>query len=228
MYGKETTTRGRYEYTDEEENALKRLFFSRAKWASADFTVDDDNRKLVRELFLYSIRSDKCQLSFRKGILILGNIGTGKSTLLRAIRLFNIALSCIPQARHLQARGWIMEPAALMAMHYTSTGSIDRYLPRVKDYNNYTHLNLGYRYPPICIDDIGTETIPTQYMGNKINFIEVLLRERYRYFQEHGSLTHGTSNEDKEGLINLYGEVVYDRVKEMFNMTSLTGKSRRK
>ena len=201
---------------------------ARAKWATPLFEVDKNNREVVTDLFYYIIRSEKCSISLSKGILIEGNIGTGKSTLLRALRLFSIALASMPQVRHLQARGWIMEPAALMAMHYSSTGSLNRYLPRVKDLDNYNHRTLGWRYPPICIDDIGTENIPTLYMGNRINFVEILLRERYRYFQDYGALTHATTNEDMDGLINLYGEVVYDRIKEMFNIITLEGESRRK
>ena len=66
---------------------------------------------------------------------------------------------------------------------------------------------------PICIDDLGHED-PITTFGQTRDVIEEILLDRHHYKQ----ITHATTNKDPELLKVRYGNRVYDRLKEMFNI----------
>jgi len=55
-----------------------------------------------------------------------------------------------------------------------------------------------------------------------------LLLERYSVFTILGKITHITTNLAPNSLKERYGELIADRFREMFNVITLLGDSRRK
>lgn len=80
-----------------------------------------------------------------------------------------------------------------------------------------------------CFDDFGSEG-QSSYYGNKINIMEEVLQDRYREFEDHGMITHMTSNlkVNTELLKKRYTDRVSDRINGMFNIVELLGDSFRK
>jgi len=144
--------------------------------------------------------------SFSKGILVMGDVGVGKSIFFEIIRAMGKEL-------------------------YEKTGSNDLWFKSetapniVLDYMNSTknkQSNFSYeklKKGKMLIDDLGFEDLAF----NKNDFIGKLLFERHR----EKSITFVTTNLSYDQLIEKYGERVGDRLGEMFNVIKWQGSSLR-
>lgn len=82
--------------------------------------------------------------------------------------------------------------------------------------------NVGYlNKRPLFIDDIGKEQETIKNFGTVLHPLEDVINERYKNF----GLTFGTSNYKLEDLP--YSKHMIDRMKQMFNIMTLYGNSRR-
>ena len=55
-----------------------------------EFKIDNDNREIIRQLYLYFIGSDECKWNIHAGIILAGKIGCGKTLLMTSyIQLSN-------------------------------------------------------------------------------------------------------------------------------------------
>ncbi len=75
----------------------------------------------------------------------------------------------------------------------------------------------------LLIDDLGVEESRANHYGTQCNVIESVIMMRYNYRDTR--LTHVTTNLDDTEILANYGERVYDRVREMFNIINLRGRS---
>ena len=80
----------------------------------------------------------------------------------------------------------------------------------------------------MCFDELGRETIPANYYGQKLNVMQHILHIRYSLWQSTGVKTFITTNDDPSAIESKYGDFIRDRNREMFNIVLLQGKSRRK
>jgi len=191
---------------------------------NTDFELNDDSRKNVSIVFQYFLRdeqffSNPCLRpelsvpSFKKGLLIIGGYGIGKTQIMLA-----------------------MEQALLSFGHrgfkfYSVSDVVQKYeicsLPNDKA-EFYRNMNAGI----ILFDDITAERIANNF--GHINIIREVLEQRYA----RGKITHGILNYkegckgDLDETLNLlnekYGNRFYDRIFEMFNLVEFTGKSLRR
>lgn len=174
-----------------------------------NFTVDDYNRPVMQALLAYFYcHPEQCRtigISPRKGILLLGPVGSGKTTLME---LFTPQRFRIVAARDV-ARRFLKEGYPVL----------DRYGSQ-----SFRHKQTGYggsiqHDQPItyCFDDLGVEQNIKLY-GNDCNVMAEILLDRYDQFVRHGMQTHLTTNLNAEELERLYGDRLRSRMREMFNL----------
>lgn len=158
----------------------------------------------------------------RKGILISGRIGAGKTTLMR---LFGVN----------QRQVFMCKNAAEVANEWQAQGEGDKkertvsiiealstpHMLPVNDIDNFYH-----RFAGLCLDDCGTEDIKVHY-GNRKNVIGDLIEARYAN-QSAGIMFHLTTNFNSDQLKEFYGPRVSSRLRETMNVIELKGEDRRK
>lgn len=163
-----------------------------------EFIIDDGNKAIVNALYHYSVGSNSFKGDLKKGILLSGNVGTGKTliinTFLDIIESLSNKIITRFHAKELHLR--------------TSKQDDETY----------------YHKRPLFVDDIGKEPNTVNSYGTKTNPIADLFAARY----DLGAWTFATTNHTKEDLTTFYGESTVDRFKEMFNVIALVGDSRRK
>lgn len=179
------------------------------KWTSFNLfgkqlVLNQDNEKLIKAL-CFLISDDEryeteLRYSFKKGLLIRGVSGLGKTFLVK----------CIEKNR--------LNPIRIESMIEVAD--------EVKQNGEY-FINQG-ECKMIYLDDVGTEEATINHYGTKINwfknFIEtVYLRNVDKGF---GKLIISTNNSFAE-MEDKYGFRVRSRVKDMFNIIDVTGKDMR-
>lgn len=197
------------------------LFKSAVFEVCPDFQTSNANRDLLNNLYRYCNKQPG-ELDPSKGILLWGSIGTGKSTLLKILNKYDYKIN--PE-RHVQVSGrWSyvsggfkIIDCATVANIYAKNGidGLDYYT-----YNNGEPITVGF-------DELGREPLNSKSFGTEMNVMQYILQIRYGY--KDFCKTHITTNlNPDEGIAKLYDKYVADRVKEMFNIINLNGKSWRK
>ncbi len=152
--------------------------------------------------------------SLRKGLLLFGGVGCGKTTMMR---LF----SQNPRASYVtKSCRWIASQYAdqgeEVIFHYSGQYFADMVV------NVFRTKNWG-----ICFDDLGTEEVK-KHFGNSENVMEKIILNRYDRISEIPYRTHLTTNLSAEQIDELYGSRVRIRMREMFNTIHVTGTDMRK
>lgn len=188
------------------------------------FTLDNYNQTIF-DLLCYYFSADQTFVSMgenlgiqnpslNKGIMLAGNYGVGKTWLMK------LFMKNQRQVYHLYN-------AKYLADTYEKEGeeSIEPFL--IKNKNAYNDSACFFQpYAGICIDDMGTEDIKTNY-GNKKNVIGDIIERRY----EKGNIgiwLHATTNFTADQIKNFYGGRVVSRMRECLNLIELNGNDRRK
>lgn len=177
-----------------------------AKELCPTFTIDNDNKAVLNDLFNWCLMLQG-RYNPHKGLLIQGNIGTGKTTMLEVIRRF-----C--------AKVRPKENGFPYSFRTTKASQV------VADFNSkgYVGLETYIRTEHQAFDDLGTEPLRVNYYGTMICAMEYVILERYG---RYGDFTHITTNLDFKELQTIYGDRFYDRCKEMFNIVEMNGPTRR-
>lgn len=195
------------------ETQLKHLFMRCAdgyltRCEDKQFEICDS--KLINSLFLYFIGSPNSPYDLRKGLWLDGAIGVGKTTLMNVFREFMMTFR----------KGFLLNTATNICNDYSVTGNLDIYINNISGYSG--------RPITICIDELGREQIPATYFGNKLNVMQHILHQRYGLWQSKGVITHVTTNLTWTKTLDRYEEFILDRCRQMFNMITVEGKSKRK
>lgn len=190
-----------------------------------EFVLDPNNRKVFELLSLYftnnpDFESTSKRWSLQKGIMLLGPVGSGKSF---TMRLFNVI------AGQIHFKAFRMESADFISDAFEIEGKqgISKYTHR-SFFSHHSGNSLDPEKPiHLLIDDMGTEPRVSNHFGNQTSVIADVTKARYDYLHL-GMLTHATTNLDWEDLRDVYGERVFSRFHEMFNVIILDGQDRRK
>lgn len=166
---------------------------------------------ILTEYFARASEFEKRHESYdlNKGLLIVGDVGTGKS---RAVKIFKQLMSMNEDiSRHFK-----IENSRNIIRDFTIDGAIvmNRWGRHSRDI--------------VCFDDLGLEEVNAKMYGNSANVMGEILLDRYDLFVYSGIKTYATSNLGAEGLEAIYGDRVRDRLKEMVNFIVITGESFRK
>lgn len=194
-------------------NDFKHLFLQEAtELIGKKYEINDSNRIQVKIVFDYFIGVNS-EVDLNKGLLLCGEFGTGKSTLFSAIRKFINTLF----------------PYNPNAFKITSTEEIINYKIGINESDLLFNSEDEIVKPlHLLINEFGHDYNIKIYGSDADSMIESFLMKRYDIFQQHGKVTHITTNLTKEAMISKLKPVIFDRFKEMFNIIELNGQSFRK
>ncbi len=190
-----------------------------------NFHLNDNDKEIYKRLFLYFYQKDQFEklhssYSLKKGLLITGDIGVGKSLMMLIFR--DLLEEKAPQ------NNFRIEKTFDISGEYSKCG----YNTIEKHGDNCFRKQNGLinkRYPVIkCYDDLGTEDQLTGFYGNKTNVMEKILLKRYDLFIQFNMKTFITTNFSGSQIENFYGSRVRSRLKEMVNVINYPGIDRRK
>lgn len=164
------------------------------------FIIHKDIECHIHQLYYYLTGSDEFKGDPQRGILALGDLGCGKTTLIKAFcELLND-----------------FERKRITILHSKKLSSELGMDVKITDYEK----------KPLFIDDIGKETKDVNNFGTIINPIPDVFALR----AEYGAWTFGTGNYKLStyGTEKFYGKTTQERMIEMFNIMEIKGKSQRK
>jgi DNA replication protein DnaC len=165
-----------------------------------NFEINSHNTYVINQLYYYLVMSDNFNGNLKKGIILCGPYGTGKTTILEIIKR-------------------IIEKVTIKRITFVSSMK----LPEL-----FEEKGMDYYYRrPIILDEIGREAKEiNDYGTKKYPMIELLT---HRYNHKALTFGTSNFSEDKlTGKNCIYGEYIGERLKEMFNFIELKGNSRRK
>lgn len=171
--------------------------------------IEDCQKEIVESLVKYFINDPTGRLDNSKGLYLWGDVGRGKTFLFEVMKVFADAVP-------ITAKRFRMVSCAEIADKLLwARGESGQ---QMSDYHQG-----GWMF-----DDLGNEPGAIKSYGNEVQVMERLLVARYSKFTNGLCLTHVTSNDTPDELLQKYGTRLSDRAKEMFNFVFLRGESKRK
>ena len=137
-----------------------------------------------------------------KGLLFSGSLGSGKSSLLKALKYSDdIVLN----------NGWTVAATAIKICNSWQVGGF-------QGLESYISAKV------LLIDELGREPLSVSNFGTPLNVIQYVLQQRY----DDRRVTHVTTNiDDPDKIQQLYGDYIASRFLEMFNVFVWGGDDRR-
>jgi predicted ATPase len=149
----------------------------------------------------------------RKGILLCGGVGGGKTWLMQLFSRNQRQGFLIVNSRKI-AEDWKENNESIKQLR-------NRFELASNDLDNFYQTHLG-----LCIDDCGSEDIKNAY-GNRLNVLGDLMESRYN-MGNSGPFMHLTTNLTMEQFKEFYGDRVASRLRETMNIIELKTGDRRK
>lgn len=199
-------------------------------------TIDGANQDAVDQLCFYFAKDKRFMGDLNKGLLLMGPKGTGKTHLMKFFQQNQVASYIMVNCRIIE-NAWINEKQ-------TDEVKIIDYYSKNKtlafNENRFGHMTAGF-----CFDDLGSETTPSKRFGEEKNVLAEIILNRYdavtmyqhKYDDEDKPIedknrplfchSHIVTNILPEDLEQRYGSRMRDRLREMFNLITVEGKSRR-
>ncbi len=167
------------------------------------FRIHAEDYEIIFKLIVYFLNdkenAEKLDLDLQKGILLLGPIGSGKTSLMNLMRF-------VPPPE----RNHIIKSSRDVSFEFIQEG--------FEVIWRYSKFSFNNSHPKIyCFDDLGAEQ-SLKYYGNECNVMAEILLSRYDLFISQHMITHITTNLSATELENAYGNRVRSRLREMFNL----------
>ncbi|PVY40905.1 P-loop NTPase family protein [Pontibacter virosus] len=184
----------------QEKARLRWLEWQGKRLYGEHFQLYEEDHALLGKLLAYfsgdQAAGEAAGLHLRKGILLTGPIGCGKTCLMTLLRL---VLPAAERYRILSCR------QVSFAFQRDGFEVIGRYS------------NGGGKPAVYCFDDLGAEQVQRHY-GNSCQVMGEVLLSRYDLFVSSGLKTHLTTNLTSTEIEQVYGPRVRSRMREMFNL----------
>jgi len=180
------------------------------------FKIHEADHDTIFKILAYFYEDEEIckhyKISKRKGLLLTGPIGCGKTTLMMLFRHFLHKVHKYPVKSTRDIAYEFLDHGFSIINKY-SKAHFQRYQ--------------GQMVPrTLCLDDLDLEST-IKHFGNETNTIAEILLNRYSLFTTRGMITHATTNLNPDELENLYGNRVRSRMREMFNLISFNSKDKR-
>ncbi len=183
-----------------------------------EYKIDPDNEITIKMLSLWSAGNkmfeNKAQgYHLDKGILLIGDIGTGKTDLFRILQVY--------LGRYLKSR---YQFNYQVVWKFTSDFNKN-------GYDCFNDQEEGHRYyDELCLVD-GRNKVPQKEMamhfGSRMLVGEEIIMMRYNVFKSCGYQSHFSTNATPAQLAEIYGDRAFSRLTEMCNFLTLVGDDRR-
>lgn len=182
---------------------------------SKTLVVDNDNRDIIHQMCWYFAGEKTFPGDLNKGLLLMGGVGIGKSTLMQFFIKNQVRSYRIISCREIESKFSTDGDDIVKQCSYLQ--------PVATNSDPFGHKEIG-----LCFDDLGTEANAKHY-GKEKNVMAEIILNRYDN-QIDFRATHITTNLNAERIKNEYGARVTDRMREMFNVIEFpdTAQSRRK
>ena len=171
------------------------------------FNIREEDKHIIFRLLSYFLKDEAVashlQIDLNKGILLSGPIGTGKTTLMNLMKLFEPA----------QGR-FIMRSCREVSFEFIKEG-----YETIHKYSRHSFQPNTHNPRTFCFDDLGTEN-NLKYYGNECNIMAEVLLSRYDLFISRNLVTHLTTNLSATEIEDIYGNRIRSRMREMFNLVS--------
>lgn len=183
------------------------------------FELDENNHEVWKALCRYFTGHESFEKmqegwSLKKGIMLCGPIGTGKTTLMGLFRAN-------------QRRSFRMISCGDLADRFADEGHEVIHIWS-RPFNVPSHSDTFFQNEiGVCFDDLGEEGVKKNF-GNQANVMADILKKRYDLGVMPFHYTHLTTNLTGDEIEQFYGTRVRSRLREMFNMITLSGRDRRK
>lgn len=181
-------------------NAKGKLLFG------SKFKIFDEDRDIVFKLCNYFIKDvancQKLDIDINKGILLMGPVGCGKTSLMKLLR------HMVPHQKPYK-----IIPTRNIAFSFNHIG-----YKTIEDYGDGQYF---------CFDDLGVEPIGRHY-GKDCNVMGEILLSRYDLFLENKIKTHATTNLNAQELEERYGNRVRSRMRQLYNLVAFQKNSQDK
>lgn len=191
------------------EQMLSFFLHNYKKQTGTNFQLDKYTTPVIEALCLYFTNDPKFEeldpeFSLKKGIMLHGNVGTGKTSIMNAFwknqrQSFKV-ISCMDVAGEYSKDGYDA------IKKYSSAGMRIQY--------KYEYFN--QEYFTFCLDDLGVET-EKKFFGNESNVIGELIHLLYERRTLVGNI-HFTTNLNAKQIKEVYGARVASRLREMINL----------
>lgn len=177
------------------------------------FRIFPEDYPLIAKLLAYILKDEEtCTqngISLKKGVLLTGPVGCGKTSLMTVLRFFQPG-----------DNRYIVKSCRDVSFEFIQEG----YSVILK----YSKQAFNQDKPKMyCFDDLGTEN-NLKYYGNECNVMTEILLSRYDHFVTRQMITHITTNLNSSEIESLYGIRVRSRMREMFNLVSFEKEARDK
>ena len=177
------------------------------------FKIRPVDYKIIFQLLVYfyydNENAERLGINFKKGILLSGPVGCGKSTLMILMRFFLARDEQYTVVSTRDIRMEFLRDGYNVIEKYSSRSFfVGQDIMRPKAY---------------CFDDLGLEGDLTYY-GNETNLMAEILLGRYPLFIQQRMKTHATTNLSADELEGIYGNRVRSRMREMFNLIAFDHK----
>lgn len=178
------------------------LIAAKARALCAGWVIDDANRQPVQKVAAWLARESRPDLDRNKGLLIMGNVGTGKSLLIRAVR---------EAMRDVWGVSFGMRGCADLSRDFNP-----------KETGGYQAIEPWINAPHVCFDDLGTEPTESLHMGLRTNLMAEVIEGRYdRLMRGQKAWTHFTTNLGIPEIENRYGARAFSRLRHICNVVDL-------
>lgn len=173
---------------------------------SKGLDVDQNNENVLRLLCYYFSGDERFELEgydLKKGIILFGGVGVGKTTLIR--RFINNQVQSFKVVMCRKVEDIFSQEGDKTLIEYSHPQQI-----------SVNGNPFGHQYLGICFDDLGTEP-ESKYYGKATNVMAEIILNRYDNELPY-NMTHITTNCSTKELFSRYGSRVTDRMTEMFNL----------